>query len=202
MRRSPRLIYYFLTPSLLFRKWPWRFLTFFRGTVNGRENRLLHKWRRRRNCNVRCGFLKKKWKGKTMSLSNLASSASLRFLKSLWIKSAFLDLSTEQWEQNEGFQEGRKIEKLKVVNDEVERGVAIISTFSYSLTRDEDTKQVLLQVVEHHRRLHPLKWDFLNCVTMWHADIQTAFIWTLDTLYWTLWTVNWTLTSAAVQTQQ
>jgi len=100
---------------------------------------------------------KGKMERKITSLSNLASSASLRFLKSLRIKGTFLDLSTEQWEQNEGFQEGRKIEKLKGVNDEVERGVAMISTFSYSLTRDEDTKQVLLQVVEHHRRLHPLK---------------------------------------------
>jgi len=68
-----------------------------------------------------------------------------------------LDLPPEQWEQDESFQEGRrKIENLKVVNDGAERGVAMISTFNDSLTRDEDTKQALLQVVEHHRRLHPL----------------------------------------------
>jgi len=65
---------------------------------------------------------KEKWKEKTTSLSNLASSASLRFLKSLRIKSSFLDLSAEQWKQDEGSQEGRrKIEELKVVNDGVER---------------------------------------------------------------------------------
>jgi len=36
-------------------------------------------------------------------------------------------------------------------------GVAIINTFNDALTRDEETKQALLQVVEHHRRLHPFK---------------------------------------------
>ena len=50
-----------------------------------------------------------------------------------------------------------KLEKLKVVNDGAERGVVMITTFNYTLTRDDETKQALLQVVEHHRRLHPLK---------------------------------------------
>ena len=48
------------------------------------------------------------------------------------------------------------MEKLQVVNDGAERGVAMISAFNDTLTRDEETKQALLQVVEHHRRLHPL----------------------------------------------
>ena len=69
-----------------------------------------------------------------------------------------MELPPEQWEDDEDFQEGRrKMEKLKVVNDGAERGVAMISTFNDSLTQDEQTKQALLQVVEHHRRLHPLK---------------------------------------------
>ena len=54
----------------------------------------------------------------TTSLSDLASSASLRFLKSLRIREIFLEVPPEQWEQDKDYQEGRrKIEKLKVVND-------------------------------------------------------------------------------------
>jgi hypothetical protein len=94
----------------------------------------------------------------SMSLTDLASPASLRFLKSLRIKEAFLELPPEQWEDNDGFREDRmKLERLKVVNAGAERGVAMITTFNDTLTRDEETKQALLQVVEHHRRLHPLK---------------------------------------------
>ena len=106
---------------------------------------------------------RKKWVPKegeetSMSLSELASSSSLRFLKSLRIKETFLDLSPEQWEEDEGFQEGRrKLEILKFVNDGAERGVVMITTFNDSLTKNEENKQALLQVVEHHRRLHPLK---------------------------------------------
>ena len=50
-----------------------------------------------------------------------------------------------------------KLKRLKVVNDGAVRGDAMITTFNDTLTRDEETKQALLQVVEHHRRLHPLK---------------------------------------------
>jgi len=49
------------------------------------------------------------------------------------------------------------LERLKAVNDGAERGVAMITTFNNILTRDEETKQALLQVVEQHRHLHPLK---------------------------------------------
>ena len=106
---------------------------------------------------------RKKWVLKegeetSMSLRDLASSSSLTFLKSLRISETFLDLSPDRWEEDEGFQEGRrKLEMLKVVNDGAERGVSMITTFNNSLTKDEETKQALLQVVEHHRRLHPLK---------------------------------------------
>ena len=106
----------------------------------------------------RMKWVPKKGEDMTMNLSDLASSASLRFLKSFRINETFLELPPDQWDVDESFQEGRrKLKKLKIVNDGAERGVAMISTFNDSLTRDEETKQALLQVVEHHRRLHPLK---------------------------------------------
>jgi len=75
-------------------------------------------------------------------------------------------LPPEQWEDDAGFQEGRvKLKKLKVVNDGAEREVAMISAFNDSLTKDEETKQTLLQVVKHHHRLHPSS-DILNLCNM------------------------------------
>ena len=41
---------------------------------------------------------------------------------------------------------------LKVVNDTAERGIALIKKFNESV-RDEQQKQFLLRVVEHHRKV-------------------------------------------------
>ena len=40
---------------------------------------------------------------------------------------------------------------VKVVNDLAERGVALIQEFNSSITRNEEQKKFLLQVVENHR---------------------------------------------------
>ena len=41
------------------------------------------------------------------------------------------------------------------MNDFAERGVALISAFCGAITRDEEQRQHLLQVVERHRALYP-----------------------------------------------
>ena len=49
-----------------------------------------------------------------------------------------MDLPPEQWEHDKGYVDGRrKMERLKVVNDEAESGVAMVTTFNDSLTKDE-----------------------------------------------------------------
>ena len=47
------------------------------------------------------------------------------------------------------------VKALKVVNDTAERGVALIQEFNADLTRNEEQKQYLLQVVAGHRELSP-----------------------------------------------
>ena len=42
---------------------------------------------------------------------------------------------------------------VKVVNDFAERSVDLIQQFKSSLTRDEEQKQFILQVVKHHRQI-------------------------------------------------
>ncbi len=55
---------------------------------------------------------------------------------------------TNPWPQNNNFQEGLKIVKtLKVVNDMAERGIKLITDFNDLLTKDEEQKQYVLQVV-------------------------------------------------------
>ena len=111
-----------------------------------------------KSCADRKRWIPKEGEIQSTSLIDLASSLSLRFLKSLRIKDTFVELPPEQWEDDTGFQEGRmKLEMLKVVNDGAERGVAMITTFNDTFAKDEETKQALLQVVEHHRRQHVLK---------------------------------------------
>lgn len=44
---------------------------------------------------------------------------------------------------------------MRVVNDKAERGVKLIQDFNDTLTKDEDQKQFLLQVVTECRRLYP-----------------------------------------------
>jgi hypothetical protein len=49
----------------------------------------------------------------------------------------------------------REVGGLRVVNDFAERGVALMEEFNLALTKDEDQKQSILQVVEAHRARFP-----------------------------------------------
>ena len=47
------------------------------------------------------------------------------------------------------------VKRLKVVNDNAERGVALVQAYNRLLTKDEEQQQFLLQVVSEHRRVYP-----------------------------------------------
>jgi len=53
--------------------------------------------------------------------------------------------------QAEYQQSQQLVQSVRVVNDLAEHTVALIQEFNSSLTRDEEQKQYLLQVVEDHR---------------------------------------------------
>ena len=44
---------------------------------------------------------------------------------------------------------------MKVINDDAERGVALIEEYNALITKNEEQKQFLLQVVQDHRRRFP-----------------------------------------------
>jgi len=45
--------------------------------------------------------------------------------------------------------------RMEVVNDTAERSIALIEKYNESLTKDEDQKQFLLRLVQHHRQMYP-----------------------------------------------
>ena len=44
------------------------------------------------------------------------------------------------------------LKNIRVVNDVAKRGVKLMQDFSLSLTKDEKSKQSVLQVIENHRK--------------------------------------------------
>lgn len=78
------------------------------------------------------------------------------FFRILNINTSFLAFPVDQWPQLDDYQHAKLIaQSLKVVNDSAERAIALATDFNKSLTKREDEKQYLFQVVETHRKKFP-----------------------------------------------
>lgn len=100
--------------------------------------------------------LSNKQKIKSLSLDNFASKNSLEFFKILGIPTKFIEVDCKYWSSREDFiKASRIVKKLPVVNDNAERAVALASTFNESITKDENQRQYLLQVVHDNRKKLP-----------------------------------------------
>lgn len=90
------------------------------------------------------------------TLPSFATKNSLRLFETLDIKTDFLSANPQKWQEEESYVEAcRRIEGLRVANDTAERAVALIQSFNLRLTKDEEQRQFLLQVVEAHRHQQP-----------------------------------------------
>ena len=70
--------------------------------------------------------------------------------------SSFTDVDPTEWKHLADYQAAVDyVNCLNVTNDFVERGVALMQEFNSAITKDEDQKQYLLQVVEQHRKKFP-----------------------------------------------
>jgi hypothetical protein len=70
---------------------------------------------------------------------------------------AFLEKDPADWSTDETFCEmQQKVRQLKVVNDSADRGIALISAFNSTITKDERQKQYLLRLVDEHRKQYPV----------------------------------------------
>ena len=98
------------------------------------------------------------------SVSELSISRS--FFQTAGIDDSFLGVPVETWPNNASFKNAQSfVKNLASVNDCAERGVALIQAFNNSITKDEEQKQYLLQVVEKHRK------DFKQCTRENIVDI-------------------------------
>jgi hypothetical protein len=91
-----------------------------------------------------------------VTLKDFVTSSSLLFFNALLLPTNFLMTDASTWQQTPSFQKATAVvSSLKVVNDCAERGIALASSFNSSLTKSEEEKQYLLQIVEQHRKEFP-----------------------------------------------
>lgn len=89
-------------------------------------------------------------------LSDFVSEHTRNLFTALNVPQNFLTKCPDTWDSDNDYIAGkRKVRSLKVVNDAAERGVALIQQFNGILTKQEDQKQFLLQVVDKHRHDFP-----------------------------------------------
>jgi hypothetical protein len=97
------------------------------------------------------------------ALSYFATKRSLNLLTALKLDSDFLASDPTAWTSNDNYVSAREtVAALSVVNDCAERAVKLATDFNLTLTRDEEERQLIFQMVEHHRKLMaaPLKKNF------------------------------------------
>lgn len=89
----------------------------------------------------------------TKGLHSFVTTSTMRFFHILELSDDFLQYDPRQWGLIPTYQRSRvAAQSGKVVNDMAERGVALVQEFNSSLTRNEEQRQFLLQVVEEHRK--------------------------------------------------
>lgn len=80
---------------------------------------------------------------------------SINFFKRFAIKTSFLNEDPQLWNTNEDYVHAINIlQNLKVVNDSAERAVKLIEDYNSIITKNEEQKQFLLQIVADYRKNH------------------------------------------------
>lgn len=87
----------------------------------------------------------------------------------------FFENDPTTWSKNESYKQCFNIvNKIKVVNDAAERGVKLIGDYNEILTKNENQKQFLLQVVKDYKSRFPnVKKD--ACM-LWTSAKNIVFI--------------------------
>ena len=64
-------------------------------------------------------------------------------------------LNTAEWYKSTEYDTAKEaLKSLSTTNDSAERAIALAVTFNTKITRDEQSYQELLQVVEYHRKTY------------------------------------------------
>lgn len=90
------------------------------------------------------------------TVADFCTTSSKLLFERLAIDMSFLELDPTTWSNSPCYVEGkRRVMALCAVNDRAERGIALMQRFNLALTKDEEQRQYLLQVVERHRKEKP-----------------------------------------------
>lgn len=86
-------------------------------------------------------------------LHDFVTANTHKFFDRFEISTNFLNEDPLKWNKNEAYNKGKNlINNLNVVNDTAERGVKLIEEYNKVLTKKEEEKQYLLQVVAEYRK--------------------------------------------------
>lgn len=89
-------------------------------------------------------------------ISDFVTKKSLFLFRQFDMPCDFMDVNPEFWNEDQSFNKCREVlYHLRVVNDVAERGVALIEEYNSLLTKDEEQRQYILQVVKYHREQFP-----------------------------------------------
>lgn len=89
-------------------------------------------------------------------MDHFITPQSSKFFDRFKINKKFLEVDTSLWSQDENFQRSLNIvQNLKVVNNCAERAVCLIEQHNNILTKNEEQKQFILQVVTDYRKQFP-----------------------------------------------
>lgn len=88
------------------------------------------------------------------SLSDLIDCQSVEAIKCLGLDLDFMhNLQPRLWRNSNDYKIAKSfVNKINVVNDPAERSMALIASYNDTLSREEDVKQNILQVVEDNRK--------------------------------------------------
>ena len=91
----------------------------------------------------------------TKQLCDFASPSTRRFFTITGISTVFLHRPCEDWETDDEYIAAKQtVDAFRIVNDSAERAVKLVTDFNNKVTKKEDQKQYLLQVVAQHRKKH------------------------------------------------
>ena len=91
-----------------------------------------------------------------INIDSFISIETKKFFNRYNIPTDFLEKDPSLWANDISYQKGLQIAiHLKVVNDTAERGVKLISEYNNLLTKNEEEKQYILQIIEDYRRYYP-----------------------------------------------
>jgi len=89
-------------------------------------------------------------------LEQFCTSNSKQLLELIGFNETLLSKDPTDWPDDETFMQALKLAKgFSVVNDQAERGIALVQDYNKLLTKDEEQFQYLMQVVTEHRKLFP-----------------------------------------------